>query len=314
MANSKQSQSKRDRLWAEAKQRCRLNREDVRIAKEMGLNPRSLIKNIPSPSQQWKLPVKQWIYELYEKRTGKVPVKRRVGVQLPKLTRHSSEDPVPLPADADERELIDSGHNTRQTTIEDWEEYAAALWDGNSLQSLSDSSPLREIREKDQQSRQRQKQFRLAAEYVAQALGQISGVEKVVLFGSVACPLQDEKPRYRKYRHAGIPMLHICKDIDLAVWVSQPGCLRAMQKASSRALKMLFEERNIGVAHHQVDIFIIEPGSDRYLGRLCSYKQCPKGKLECRVPGCGSTPLLRQHEDFRLCTSALLPDRSIILV
>ena len=146
MTNSKQSQSKRDRLWAEAKQRCRLNREDVRIAKEMGLNPRSLIKNIPSPGQQWKLPVKQWIYELYEKRTGKVPVKRRPGVQPPKHSRHFADDPVPLPADADERELIDSGHNTRQTTIEDWEEYAAALWDGNSLQSLSDSSPLREIR------------------------------------------------------------------------------------------------------------------------------------------------------------------------
>lgn len=27
------------------------------MAKEMGLNPRSLIKNIPSPSQPWKQPV-----------------------------------------------------------------------------------------------------------------------------------------------------------------------------------------------------------------------------------------------------------------
>ena len=87
-----------------------------------------------------------------------------------------------------------------------------------------------------------------------------------------------------------------------------------MQKASSRALKQLFEERNIGIAHHQVDVFILEPGSDRYLGRLCSYNQCPKGKPECRVPGCGSTPLLRQHEDFKLSASTLLPDRSVILV
>ncbi len=188
------------------------------------------------------------------------------------------------------------------------------MWDDNSLQPLPDSSMHREIREENQQSRQRQKQFRLAADYVARALGQVSGVEKVVLFGSVACPLKEEKPRYRKYRRAGISMLHICKDIDLAVWISEPGCLRAMQKARSRALKLLFEERNIGVAHHQVDIFIMEPDSNRYLGRLCSYTLCPKGKPECRVPGCGSTPLLRQHEDFRLSASALLPDRSVILV
>ena len=154
----------------------------------------------------------------------------------------------------------------------------------------------------------------MAADYVARAIGQVSGVEKVVLFGSVACPLEDEKPRYRKNRRTGISMLHICKDIDLAVWVSEPGCLQAMQRANSRALKQLFEEHNIGVAHHQVDIFILEPGSDRYLGRLCSYNQCPKGKPECRVAGCGLTPLLRQHEDFRLSMSALLPDRSVILV
>lgn len=34
-------------LWAEAKKKCRLNEEDIRMAKEMGLNPKSLIKNIP---------------------------------------------------------------------------------------------------------------------------------------------------------------------------------------------------------------------------------------------------------------------------
>ena len=195
------------------------------MAKELGLTPRSLINNIPSSSQQWKLPVKQWIHELYEKRTGKAPMRRRPGVQSPKHNRHASDSLFPLPANTEEHELIDCGHNTGQTTMEDWEEYAAALWDDNSLQSLSDSSLHRRIREENRQSRQRQKQFRMAAEYVAQALGQISGVEKVVLFGSVACPLKEEKPRYRKYRRTGISMLHICKDIDLAVWISEPGCL-----------------------------------------------------------------------------------------
>ena len=63
--------NKKDALWAEAQRKCRLNMEDIRMAKEMGLNPRSLIKNIPSPSEQWKAPVKQWIREMYEKRQYK---------------------------------------------------------------------------------------------------------------------------------------------------------------------------------------------------------------------------------------------------
>ena len=36
--------------------------------------------------------------------------------------------------------------------------------------------------------------------------------------------------------------------------------------------------------------------TDRYLGRLCDFNACPKGKAECRVPGCGEVTLLRQHE------------------
>lgn len=58
-------------LWAEAKKKCRLNEEEIRMAKEMGLNPKSLIKNIPSPREQWKQPVKVWIHEMYEDRYGK---------------------------------------------------------------------------------------------------------------------------------------------------------------------------------------------------------------------------------------------------
>ena len=64
-------------LWAEAKRRCRLNNEDIRMAKELGLNPRSLLKNIPSKTQQWKLPVKDWIREMYQKRQEKAEKSRR---------------------------------------------------------------------------------------------------------------------------------------------------------------------------------------------------------------------------------------------
>ncbi|MEQ8191764.1 MAG: hypothetical protein ABRQ39_27615 [Candidatus Eremiobacterota bacterium] len=61
----------RDVEWAEAKKKCRLSNETLQMAKEMGLNPRSLIKNIPNKSEQWKSPVSDWIQDMYEKRKAK---------------------------------------------------------------------------------------------------------------------------------------------------------------------------------------------------------------------------------------------------
>jgi hypothetical protein len=63
-------------LWAEAKKKCRLSEVEIRMAKEMGLNPKSLIKNIPNPKQQWKAPVKIWIREMYADRQEKSERKR----------------------------------------------------------------------------------------------------------------------------------------------------------------------------------------------------------------------------------------------
>lgn len=70
------SNNKKQAQWAEAKKKCRLNQETVRIAKEMGLNPRSLIKNIPNKSQKWKAPVHVWIREMYQKRQKKALKKK----------------------------------------------------------------------------------------------------------------------------------------------------------------------------------------------------------------------------------------------
>ena len=68
---------KGEALWAEAKKRCRLNTEELRMAKEMSLNPRNLIKNIPSPSQPWKVPINLWIQKTYRKRQEKAARKAR---------------------------------------------------------------------------------------------------------------------------------------------------------------------------------------------------------------------------------------------
>lgn len=58
--------------WVKAKKRCRLNNMDVRMAKELGMTPKSLIKNIPASHQHWKAPVKVWIRNLYEEKFDKV--------------------------------------------------------------------------------------------------------------------------------------------------------------------------------------------------------------------------------------------------
>jgi hypothetical protein len=66
-----------DELWAECKRKCRLNMEDIALAKKLGLNPRSLMKNIPSKSQPWKAPVKDWLREMGEKRDKKTEQKAK---------------------------------------------------------------------------------------------------------------------------------------------------------------------------------------------------------------------------------------------
>jgi hypothetical protein len=58
--------------WGEAKRLCRLNRNDVAMAKALGFRPDTLIRARSDPKQKWKLPVKYWIHELHFKRFGKV--------------------------------------------------------------------------------------------------------------------------------------------------------------------------------------------------------------------------------------------------
>jgi len=58
--------------WGEAKKLCRLNQDDIAMAKALGFHPDALVRARPDPKQKWKLPVKYWIHELHFKRFGKV--------------------------------------------------------------------------------------------------------------------------------------------------------------------------------------------------------------------------------------------------
>lgn len=171
----------------------------------------------------------------------------------------------------------------------------------------------RQIAEQNEYLLKRQQDFYEAARYVTCELSKIPEVRKIALFGSVASPLEIEVPRFNEYRKHNIAVYHECKDVDLAVWVDKVTSFEPFRLAVVNALKRLFTEKNLGVAIHQVDVFLIEPETNRYLGRLCDFGTCPKGKRECLAPGCGDVPFLQQHEGFILYPEALEPSHITLL-
>lgn len=90
---------KHDPKWAKAKQLCRLNMEEIQMAKELGFTPKALMKNRPAPSEKWKLPVKLWIRELHaerfksRKKPGKGPTS---SAAPPPQSGHDYEEDVPF--------------------------------------------------------------------------------------------------------------------------------------------------------------------------------------------------------------------------
>lgn len=66
-----------DELWKKAKSQCRLNSEDIERAKRLGINPKSLMKNVPNKSEPWKALVSVWLREIEEKRNKKSEQKNR---------------------------------------------------------------------------------------------------------------------------------------------------------------------------------------------------------------------------------------------
>lgn len=171
----------------------------------------------------------------------------------------------------------------------------------------------KQIAEQDQYLLQRQAHFRIAADVVADALARFDEVEAITLIGSVARPLWREVPRFSEYRRARVEVWHECSDVDLAVWLTRLDQLKQLNRARNLAAQGIYEKFGFGVANHEVEVFILEPGSDRYVGRLCKFAQCPKGKIACLVPGCGSEAFLQQHTDFEFWPSTLAPGRCVPL-
>jgi len=305
---------KHDALWAEAKRRCRLSAEDVRKAREMGLNPRKLMGNMPSPSQQWKAPVHVWVRELYRKRQEKMAARAKRRAAEAAAATGTPADAPPDRAELKCSTLATPHSHSMQEPFED----LAAFDDSEFLDESSEpwhkpQSVEEEAEQTDRRMLRRQRGFRKAADYLARGLASLDVVQRVVLFGSVAAPLSREIPRFKRLRRARLATWHEVQDLDLAVWVTDCGSLKALQKAQGRALNEAFDDWEIGVAHHQVDIHLFAPNTDRYLGRLCLYGTCPKGKPECRVPGCGQSLFLQVIADYVFDAAALAKRRAVTL-
>jgi hypothetical protein len=96
------------------------------------------------------------------------------------------------------------------------------------------------------------------------------------------------------------------------VWPDDVTDLERLRLLRSRAVNQLWEEKDVGVAHHQVDVFLLD-AAGKYLGRLCCFNQCPKHELDCHAVNCGRIPFLRQHDGFVLDLDSLRLDRIQVL-
>ena len=133
-----------------------------------------------------------------------------------------------------------------------------------------------EIEEQNLYLLKHQREFRMAADVVAQAWMGFAEVEAIAVIGSVAKRLWKEISTFREYRRARIEVWHECGDLDLALWIDNQHRLGELRRAAASALRTAYEAgQGVSVVSNQLDIFLFEPRTDRYLGRLCRFNQCP---------------------------------------
>jgi hypothetical protein len=71
MAKKSEDISVKDRAWIDARRRHRLSDAHVQMARELGLNPKKLGGMDNHHQEPWKVPLHQFIEQLYLKRFGR---------------------------------------------------------------------------------------------------------------------------------------------------------------------------------------------------------------------------------------------------
>ena len=96
--------NKREEEWKEVKKRCKVGDETIRMAKELGINPRTMIKNIPNKAEKWKAPVDVWIRDMYDDMKERSAKKAKAKA---KRLRKESEESADGSSRLDERDKSD---------------------------------------------------------------------------------------------------------------------------------------------------------------------------------------------------------------
>ena len=63
------------RRWIEARNKHKLSHAQIQMARELGMDPKNLRKLDNHKQEPWKLPLGQFIEQVYRKRFGKLPDK-----------------------------------------------------------------------------------------------------------------------------------------------------------------------------------------------------------------------------------------------
>jgi uncharacterized protein YnzC (UPF0291/DUF896 family) len=193
------------------------------------------------------------------------------------------------------------------------EEERLRMDDCNAMEDF-DTDPDSIVDEENRRSLKRRDDFRFAADFIAEQMKSVPEVVRIKLFGSVAGPLELISHKFQKHRHYGKVFYREVGDLDLAVWLTGYDSIETIQSIRNKSSGLLYSEKGIGIAHHQIEIFIFYAITNEYIGRICIFSKCPNaGKKECRVEGCGAIRHVRKHEEFSLYEDALSEEKSVVL-
>jgi hypothetical protein len=181
------------------------------------------------------------------------------------------------------------------------------------LRKVSEDYRQRLIAAENSRMLQRRESFRRVAEALAKRLAEIPAVTRIVLFGSTVAPPRKELPRSGRFRRAGIEVWHECRDVNLAVWVSDLQCLEKLIRERRAGLAEMLARKKVDLDEKHVDILVMQ-AEDDCLGTLCWHDQCPsQGKYDCFNRGCGTPPFVRPMRRGRFHAARVPADRKMML-
>jgi hypothetical protein len=141
-------------------------------------------------------------------------------------------------------------------------EEGGAAWSEDPFQDRFERPSEGDINEENIVMLRRQCLFRWAAQSIAVAMSKLSEVQKVAAFGAVAQPLEMEVPQFRQFRRHRVEVMHV-------------SALKELKRAMGRGLSFVQDTPYGGVAHHQVDVHVVDAGRGDYRGRLSFLASAP---------------------------------------